>query len=187
MKYKYTRVFFVGAYEKEEKWINEMAAKGLNLVDTTGIVYTFQDGNPGEYIYRLQMLDKHAHHIESIKYIQFLEDTGAECIATYMKWIYLRKKKADGEFEIYSDSNSKLNHYKRIMLHLWLVSIVPLSQIFLNLSMLTAIREYSYFIVISLNAPMISVMIVLLALIHLTAIPVYKAIRRLKNEIKIHE
>lgn len=36
-------------YEKEEKYLNEMSAKGLALTDYTQFRYVFQDAPKGEY------------------------------------------------------------------------------------------------------------------------------------------
>ncbi len=48
--YKY---FSIGAYEKEEKWLNELSAKGMQLVDASGMRFVFEEGCKGEYVCRL--------------------------------------------------------------------------------------------------------------------------------------
>ena len=101
-------------YEKEEQWLNAMSAKGLALMDYWWIRYVFEDCAPGEYIYRIELLEHWATHPESRRYIEFVESTGAECVATYMRWAYFRKKAADGPFELYSDIPSKLRHYRMV-------------------------------------------------------------------------
>lgn len=101
-------------YEKEEKWINEMAAKGLILDNYSWCKYTFSEGQPNEYIYRIELLENMAHHPESQNYIRFLEDNGVEHVASYMRWVYLRKKAKDGAFDIYTDIESKIRHYTRV-------------------------------------------------------------------------
>lgn len=100
--------------EKEENWLNEMAAKGMALTDYSWCRYVFEDCNNGEYIYRIELLDNTAKHSESISYIKFLEDTGVEFVASYWRWIFLRKKAADGPFDLYSDLDSKIKYYKKI-------------------------------------------------------------------------
>lgn len=109
------RLFMAWQYEKEEAWLNEMAANGWNLVDTSLCRYTFEEGTPGEYQYRLELLEHGAKSPESAAYIRFMEETGAEHVATWFNgWAYFRKKVADGPFEIYSDIDSKIKHLKRI-------------------------------------------------------------------------
>lgn len=102
-------------YRKEEEWINSLADRGLLLVDSFWCRYVFEDGTPGDYIYRVEFLDHRAKHPESIKYLKFLEETGVEHIASYMHWVTLRKKKADGDFELYTDLDSKIKRCGRIM------------------------------------------------------------------------
>lgn len=101
-------------YEKEENWLNEMSRKGLALTDYSWCRYVFTDAEPGEYIYRIELLERSSTHPESKVYIRFMEESGVEHIASYMKWVYFRKKAAHGAFDIYSDITSKLKHYRRV-------------------------------------------------------------------------
>ncbi len=112
MKHVIYKIFW--NYEKEEKWLNGYSARGLALVDYCWIRYVFEDSMPGEYIYRIQLLRNLASHPQSRKYIEFVEETGAECVATYLRWVYFRKRSADGPFELYSDITSKIRHYKMV-------------------------------------------------------------------------
>lgn len=102
-------------FEKEEGWLNEMSAKGLHFISYSFPQYLFEEGVPGEYTYRLELLKHHPQHMESQAYIKFLEDTGVECVDTFWNWAYFRKKASDGPFEVYTDYASKIRHYQRIM------------------------------------------------------------------------
>jgi len=108
------KVFSIGAFEKEEKWLNEMSAKGMQLVNVGFCRYEFEQGTPSEYVYRLELLDRLPSDVASVAYIKFIEETGIEHIGSYLRWVYLRKKAIDGPFELYSEINSKIKHYKRI-------------------------------------------------------------------------
>lgn len=101
-------------FEKEEAWLNHMAAKGMALIDYTWCRYVFDDCKNGEYIYRIELLENLPSHPESQAYIRFMEESGVECVATYIRWVYFRKKTADGPFEIYSDRDSMITHLRRI-------------------------------------------------------------------------
>ncbi|MBQ7916580.1 MAG: DUF2812 domain-containing protein, partial [Firmicutes bacterium] len=114
------KFFGIWNYEKEEQWLNEMAAKGLCLVSVGYCRYEFEDCQPGEYTIRLQLLANNPTHPEGAKYIQFIEDTGAEHVASWLKWVYFRKKKSDGEFQLFSDHTSLIQHLTRV-LHLLLI------------------------------------------------------------------
>ena len=107
--------FWVWEFDKEEQWLNEMAAKGLALVGVGFCRYDFEDCIPGEYQVRLEMLKNHLQHEESRKYIQFIESTGAEQVGNYFRWVYFRKRTADGPFDLYSDLESRIRHLKRII------------------------------------------------------------------------
>lgn len=101
-------------YEKEEQWLNEMAAKGWALKGYSWCKYVFEETPKNEYVYRIEFLDNLPAHPESGEYIAFLEENGIEHVASYTRWIYLRKKAAEGEFELYTDIGSKIKHYEKI-------------------------------------------------------------------------
>ena len=108
------KCFFVWDFDKEEQWLNEMAAKGLALVSVGFCKYEFEDCVPGEYKVCLQMLDKKPSHPESQKYIEFIEQTGAEQVGSYFRWVYFRKKAAEGSFEVFSDNTSRVKYLTSI-------------------------------------------------------------------------
>ena len=97
-------------FEEEELWLNQMAAAGW-VLDKVGFCrYEFIRCEPDEYTVRLEMRDK------DDAYIAFMEETGAEYIGRMMKWIYFRKKAADGTFDIFSDADSRMAHLEKIIL-----------------------------------------------------------------------
>ena len=106
--------FSAWEHEKEEKWLDEMCQKGYGLESVSFCRYEFAPCEPGEYSYRLEMLDNMPSHSESVDYIKFIEETGAEQIASYLKWVYFRKKREYGDFELFSDIDSRILHMKRI-------------------------------------------------------------------------
>jgi hypothetical protein len=100
-----------------------MSAKGMMLSSYSWCRYVFDEGFPNEYTYRIELLEHVPTHPESMAYIRFLEQNGIECVATNMRWIYLRRKSSEGAFDIYSDLESKIKHYQRINV-LWTIVIV---------------------------------------------------------------
>ena len=96
--------FWVWDFEKEERWLNQMAMEGWVLVEVGWANYTLERGEPGEYIIRLQM------HNPDEAYLAFLEEIGAEYIGRVVQWIYFRRKAEDGPFELFSDAQSKIEH-----------------------------------------------------------------------------
>jgi len=126
-------------YEKEEKWLNEMAAKGWLFTDYSWCRYVFQEGPEGEYRYRIELLENLPTHPESQKYILFLEETGIDCVATYMRWVYLRKKAADGPFDIYTDLESRIAHHRRILKYWRFFTWLELTVGFFNLALVAIV------------------------------------------------
>ncbi len=100
--------FWVWDFEKEERWLNQMAAQGWVLERVNWIRYTFRRCQPGEYTVRLEM------HPNDPEYIQFMEDTGAEFISRNFAWLYFRKRAEAGGFELFSDIDSRIGHLDRI-------------------------------------------------------------------------
>ncbi len=113
MKHKVYRLFL--SYEKEEAWLNKMAAKGLHCVDFFFGRYLFEKGSPGAYVYRIELLQYMPGHPEGAAYLEFLAESGIEVVASSLRWVYLRKKREDGPFDLFSDKASRLAHYKRVL------------------------------------------------------------------------
>ena len=176
-------------YEKEEKWINDMTAKGMHLDNYSWCKYTFVEGEPGEYIYRLELLENTATHAESIAYLKFLEENGVEHVSSYMRWVYLRKKATEGPFEVYTDIESKMKYFKRVnsfWLSLSLAEItIGLANLGIWIANQTAIEEYSKFINVNLIGGAICTFIGLGCLS--LSRPLRKKMRQLKNESHVHE
>ena len=136
------KLFFVWDYDKEEQWLNEMAAKGLALVSVGFCKYEFEDCVPGEYRVCLQLLDKLPKHPEMQKYIEFMEQTGAEHIGSFTRWVYFRRKASDGDFELFSDNTSRIKYLGSILSFIALI-------VGLNLY----IGLYNLFVVFFLQSP----------------------------------
>ncbi len=100
--------YWVWDFEKEENWLNDMAMNGWVLESVSFCNYHFVKCEPGEYSVRLEM------HPYDEAYVQFMQDTGAEFVGRMMMWIYFRKKVADGEFDLFSDIDSKISHLDKI-------------------------------------------------------------------------
>lgn len=115
MKHVEYKIFTIFNFEDEERWLNEKSANGEHLTDVGFCRYVFEEGERGKYIYRLEMLERSPNYYKSVEYLNFLEDTGVEHVASILKWVYLRKKASDGPFDIYSDIDSKIKHYERII------------------------------------------------------------------------
>ena len=115
--------------EVEETWLGEMSKKGYHLssVGVAGI-YTFSVAEPQDYVYRLdyQIFPKK----DKQEYLQLFRDAGWEHIGEMSAWQYFRKgAKQGGPNEIFTDVESKIAKYKRILTILgffWIILIVVL-------------------------------------------------------------
>jgi len=107
--------FWAWNYDKEEKWLNDMSAIGLQLRSVGICRYEFDTGMPDEYAYRLEILDNRPNSAESLRYIKFLEETGVEYIGSVFRFVYFRKKVDDAGFDIFSDIDSHIKHLKRLL------------------------------------------------------------------------
>ena len=101
-------------YEKEERWLNEMASWGWHLVRYRLGGYHFEQGEPGEWIYRIELLPANPRSAASQEYLSLLLDSGAEAVSTHARWVYLRRPAALGPFELFSDLESRIGHYRRV-------------------------------------------------------------------------
>lgn len=126
MRKTVSKCFWAWEFEKEENWINQMAAKGLVLVKVHFPLYTFEECTPGEYTVRLELLYNLPGHPESREYIRFIEETGAEYLGSVTRWVYFKKKTTQGTFDLYSDNSSRLKHLNRILALLGIISILPI-------------------------------------------------------------
>ncbi len=107
------RLFWIWDFEKEEKWLNQMAARGLALVSVSLFCYEFENCAPGEYQVCMEFLEN--DRLQNEQYINFLEDTGIQHVGTFHRWAYFRKKTADGTFRLFSDYTSRIQYLTRLI------------------------------------------------------------------------
>lgn len=98
-----------------------MAAKGLCLISVGFCRYEFEDCLPGEYKICLQLLERHPRNPEMQKYIEFMEQTGAEHVGSYTRWIYFRRKADLGEFQLFSDNASRIKYLTNMLSFITLI------------------------------------------------------------------
>ena len=103
--------------EQTEAWLNELAAEGLNCVGTGFLMhrYTFEQGEPGEYSYRITIMNHSMKHRDTIRYLAFLHENGIEYVAHGYRHFILRKKAADGAFDLYTDRESQIKANRTLM------------------------------------------------------------------------
>lgn len=116
--------FWAWQDEREEAWLGAMSAKGYHFTSPKfpGI-YRLSQGEPRDYVYRL---DYHAFSKkDKEEYLQLFRDAGWEHLGELSGWQYFRKERKPGEVnEIFTDVESKIAKYKRILAFLSLYYFV---------------------------------------------------------------
>ena len=99
--------------DPETEWLNQMVSDGWALKGFFAGFYSFEKCGKGEWIYQIDFGD-HAYHV-SDEYRELMTDLGIEIVALWGFWIILRKRAADGPFELYTDTESMIGHYRKIL------------------------------------------------------------------------
>ncbi|MFZ7134262.1 MAG: DUF2812 domain-containing protein [Eubacteriales bacterium] len=101
-------------YDKdvEEKWLNKMSESGWAFRKFLLGFYFFDVCEPGEYRYQIDLLNNWSGDKEDFSF--FMKENHIDVISQWYRWVYLRKKRADGILEIYTDNESKIAQYNRI-------------------------------------------------------------------------
>lgn len=153
-------------YQREEQWLNEQSKKGFQLVKVQFSRYTFVEGSPGEYIYRNELLSGLESNGNK-EYLEFLQEGGIEVVDQFVGWVYFRKKTAEGPFELYSDTSSKISYLNRIIYIFGSILLVNLYFFFFNFIIVDGINRWLSYL--SLTAVIIM------------AFPVYTVYKRKKK------
>lgn len=98
--------------DKETLWLNEMADQGYAMTGFFCGFYTFEKCKPGEYRYQVDFSEKPFGL--STNYREFMGEMNIEIVQQWFFWVILRKKAAEGDFQLYTDVDSSIAHYKKI-------------------------------------------------------------------------
>jgi hypothetical protein len=129
--------FWAWQDEKEEAWLRTMSQQGFHLVSVKPFgSYSFKLGDKTDYVYRL---DYQTNRKDTQNYLKLFQDAGWEHISEMSGWQYFRKQVEAGESpEIYTDVESKITKYKRLLGYL-LIFLPIYTIVFVN-----AFRSYPY-------------------------------------------
>ena len=104
--------FTIADFEREERWLNGMSRRGWHFVSTNGLVYRFEQGRPGEYVYKIDLPDEgDAAHVAD--YERFLAECGVEVVAHFKDWVYLRRPASEGPIETSDNTRAQLSLINR--------------------------------------------------------------------------
>ena len=117
--------------DKETEWLNKMAEEGYAMTGFCAGFYQFEKCEPGKYVYQIDFGEKFFAVNEN--YREFMQETGVEIVQTWGYWIILRKLAKDGEFQLYTDVDSSIEHYTKIRTMFKVVSLIELVCFFMEL------------------------------------------------------
>jgi len=146
--------FWAWQDEAEEAWLREMSNEGCHL-SRIGFptIYEFEPGEPNDFVYRLDYQWK----MEKEDYLQLFGDSGWENVGEMSGWHYFRQAAQTGEeLEIYTDTESKIGKYQRLLTFLGIL-MLPLFFTIMNLNNLA---PYGWMSIIQLFVALLLVLYV---------------------------
>ncbi len=117
--------------DKETQWLNEMANLGWAMTGFFAGFYTFERCKEGKYTYQIDFGNKFFSVSED--YREFMSEANIEIISTWGFWVILRKLTSKGEFELYSDVDSQIEHYQKIKKMFKIITIIELTCLFMEI------------------------------------------------------
>lgn len=119
------KAIFAWEDEKEEKWLEQMAAEGWKLISVAPYIYKFQRSEPERVIFRLDY--KFTNDKDYQEYLTIFKDAGWELFATFANWQYFKINPENNEVpEIYNSDRAKAEKYRRL-----LFGLIPMMPIYL--------------------------------------------------------
>lgn len=112
--------------DKEEDFLEEMAAKGFFLENAGLGRYTFSEGEPKKIKYQLDF--KGLTKMKEDEYLQIFEDSGWKYISCLGSWYYFAREYTDSDepdISIFNDNKSRIQKYRRLIIFL-LITGFPL-------------------------------------------------------------
>lgn len=109
--------------DEEQDWLNDYCQEGWAMVSFFAGLVTFVPCRPGEFIYQIDLLPGSGLRADDYEgYVSFMSDMDVEVLQRWGRWVYLRKRAEDGPFEVYTDTDSKIQLYRRIRkMFLWVL------------------------------------------------------------------
>ena len=117
--------------DKETQWLNEMSQKGWAMTGFFARFYRFEPCEKGKYTYQIDFGNE--FFSVSDDYREFMSDSDIEIIQSWGFWVFLRKLSSEGEFQLYTDVDSQIEHYKKIRNMFKAVTVIELICLFIEL------------------------------------------------------
>lgn len=128
--------------DKEVKWLNEMTSNGWGFKKFIMGVYIFEKCEECEYVYDIDLLSSYNDYNN---FKEFMIESNIEVMQRWYRWVYVRKINDYKGFELYSDTESKIEHYKRILGLFKIAFIIELICLFVEIGIPLIIKEMRTF------------------------------------------
>lgn len=109
-----------------------MADEGRALIGFFAGFYKFEETEKGKWRYQVDFGEKFGAVTED--YREFMNEAGIEIVQNWGYWIILRKLTSEGEFELYTDVESSIEHYSKILTMFKVVFIIELICLFIEIT-----------------------------------------------------
>lgn len=117
--------------DKETRWLNDMSDQGWAMTGFFAGFYRFEPCEKGKYSYQIDFGNE--FFSVSDDYREFMSDSDIEIIQSWGFWVFLRKLSSEGEFQLYTDVDSQIEHYKKIRNMFKAVTVIELICLFIEL------------------------------------------------------
>lgn len=117
--------------DKETQWLNEMVNSGWAMTGFFAGFYIFERCEKGKYSYQIDFGNKFMSVSED--YREFMSEADIEIVQIWGFWVFLRKLASKGEFELYSDVDSQIEHYQKIKKMFKIATIIELICLFIEI------------------------------------------------------
>lgn len=116
--------------DRETEWLNSMVQEGWAFTSFFAFFYHFDPCEKGAYQYQIDFTDR--LFSVSNDYREFMREIGVEIVANWGFWTILRKPASEGEFQLYTDVDSAIEHYTKIRRMFKIVTILELICFFME-------------------------------------------------------
>ncbi len=108
--------------DKEARWLTEKANEGWAMKSFCAGFYSFEECEKGKYQYQVDFCDK----ILSVSkdYKEFMAENDVEIVQQWGFWVILRKETSKGEFQLYTDVDSQIGQYTKILRMFKVVTLI---------------------------------------------------------------
>ena len=117
--------------DAETKWLNEMSANGWACTHFFAGIFSFEKCECNQYAYQVDFERK--FFMASDEYTEFMRDTNVEIVQSWGYWRILRKLVSEGAFELYTDAESKIEYYRKILIMFKIVTVLELVCLWIEL------------------------------------------------------